>query len=417
MRVLVLDAGVTSAYHVLRSVARAGHEAHLSSSEESPWFSSRYCTKGYVAPPYDQPGPFVLFLVDLLERGRFDLVVPCGDLEAEILDDHRADLPDGVRCFLPRPQAREIAFRKNAAYRHAERMAIRIPRTRYPSSLAQVRSMVSELSHPVVVKGQIGTAGSHVRFAAIPEETEEAWQEIADMEGSFDGHPSIQEYVPGPGYVVHCVFEHGRPVGVCCHRKDRQYPVAGGVTSAGTTVDEPELEDAACAFLRSLRWHGVAKMDFIRDRRDGRFRFIEVDPRVSASIDITRVAGADQIAMLCDLAEGRSLGPRRSYRPGVRYRWLWPRDVLQALLRPHTLPLFAAEFLRPKTFCDLGFEEPELLWRLARSTAWHARHDLTVAAIKAQIRRVRRLRVLVARATAGGPETTRMSHSTTRRLE
>jgi D-aspartate ligase len=395
MRVLVLDAGNTSAYHVVRTLARAGHEAHLSSSEDCIWFASRYCSNSFQSPPGEDAERFTRFLLALIKRGDYDLLIACGDLETEIIARRRAEIARYVRVFMPDDAVHDILLRKNAACRHATSVGVPTPMLHYPADVDEVREIAGRILYPAVVKGELGSSGSHVRYATGPDELLEQYREIAAMERPVGGRPTVQEYIPGPGYVVHCLFHQGRALAICSHRKDREYPVSGGVTSAGTTVHEPELDRAALGFLRSLRWNGLVKLDFKRDIRDDTFKFLELDGRVSASIDITRVAGADQVLMLCDLAAGKDVTPQLEYRAGVRYSWLFPRDIMSLMATPWKAPGRVLEIARRRAHCDLDFKDPRPLLRVACSAAWYLKRQLETGAVW---RQERQRRALAARA-------------------
>jgi hypothetical protein len=126
-------------------------------------------------------------------------------------------------------------------------------------------------------------------------------------------------------------------------------------------VDIPELTAEAIKMARSLDWHGLVKMDFVYDPVAKLYRFIEIDPRVSASIDITRAAGADQCVMLADLVEGRKVEAVLHAKAGVTYRWLFPRDLLVAAARPGLIARILPDVLSPRVHFDLGLDDPRVL--------------------------------------------------------
>jgi predicted ATP-grasp superfamily ATP-dependent carboligase len=333
----------------------------------------------------------------VIRRRDYDLLIACGDLETEIIARHRAEIANYVRVFMPDDALQHILLRKNAACQHATSIGVPTPMLHYPAELEEVREIASHITYPAVVKGELGSSGSHVRYAVGPEELVEHYREIAAMERPVGGRPTVQEYIPGPGYVVHCLFHEGRALAICSHRKEREYPVSGGVTSAGMTVHEPELDRAALRFLESLRWSGLVKLDFKRDSRDGRFKFLELDGRVSASIDITRVAGADQVLMLCALAAGKNVSPQLGYRAGVRYFWLYPRDIMSLMTTPWNVPARVLEIARHSAHCDLDFRDLRPLLRVARSAAWYVKQQLESRTVWKQARQRRALAVLVSR--------------------
>jgi predicted ATP-grasp superfamily ATP-dependent carboligase len=376
MRVLILDSGNTAAYHAMRSMARAGHEVHLCGSASLMWSRSRYIASAIESPPSHDQDAYARFLVDHVRARSYDLMLFCGDHEAEAVYGCRNQINGWVACPLPDAEFDEVALRKNAALEHARSVGIDVPRGGVPASEDDVVVLARQLRFPLVVKGDRGSASSRVRYAHTLSELLAAYREIAEIERAEGARPSIQEFVSGPGYVVHCLFHRGEPMAICSHRKEREYPVAGGVTSCAVTVDHPELDRAALRLLASLRWNGLAKLDFKLDVRERRFHFLELDPRISASIDVCRAAGVDQIQRSCELAAGTRAIPQLEYRAGVRYRWLFPRDVLSVLGRPKQLPAFMLDFLRRDVHCDVGLDDPRITAVALRRLATYVRRDL-----------------------------------------
>jgi predicted ATP-grasp superfamily ATP-dependent carboligase len=389
MRVLVLDAGPTSSYHVMRSLARAGHEVHLVSTERSIFFASKYCARAVNAPAPMDRTIYGDFLVDLVKRDKYDLLFFCGDDEAEIVWSRREDLAPHVRCFLPDPQWRDVAFSKIEATRFAEGVGVKVPRAVDAKALLREDATVAEppFPYPVVIKAETGSSGRLVRYACDRGQLAARIVELNNLAGDSEAAKlRVQEYIPGPAFVVQAVFNHGEPFAVCAHRKERDLPIGRGVTSAGVTVHCPALDAAAFRILQGLGWHGLAKMDFKLDERDGCFKFIELDPRVSASIDITRVAGADQSLMLCDLAAGKPIVPQLSYKEGVRYRWLYPRDAIRLLIEPWRAPAWLLEQLRRNTHWDLDTGDPACTLRALRLLLWYVKDQFCSRAVWRQAR-------------------------------
>ena len=385
MRVLVLDSGPTSSYHVMRSLALAGHEVHLASGEPTFFFSSKYCERAIESPAPSDRAAYGQFLVDTVKTGDYGLLYFCGEDEAELVWDLRSELEPYVRCFVPDHKWKHVAFNKREAYRHVAQLGLRVPTTVQPTSLDDVDEVERTLAYPVVVKGNTGSAGRLVRFALDRQQLLAKLAQVAAL-APEGGVPTVQEYLPGPAYVVHALFNQGEPLALCSHRKDRDLPVGRGVTSAATTVHLPALDRAALWILRSLEWHGLAKMDFKLDERDGRFKFIELDPRVSASIDITRAAGADQAVLLCNLASGKPVPRQLEYRADVHYRWLYPREAVRLLAHPWRLPQLLFDAATKDCHWDLDARDPRCALKAIRNLLWHFKNQVQTGAVWEQSR-------------------------------
>ena len=390
MRVLVLDSGPTSSYHVMRNLARAGHEVHLASYEPTVFFQSKYCSRALTAPAPSDRAAYGQFLVDTVRANGYGVLFFCGDDEAQLVWELRHELEPHVRCFLPDERWKDIAFDKRHAERYVAGLGLPIPASVQPDSSDDIAAIERRLSYPIVVKGGSGSAGSQVRFAEDRPHLVAGIAEVAKLAGN-ESVPIAQEYIPGPVHVVHALFDRGRPIALCSHRKDRDFPVGRGVTSAGTTGRHRELDESALHILSSMDWHGLAKLDFKFDQRDRRFKFLELDPRVSASIDITRAAGVDQAALLCELAAGRPTQPQLEYQENVCYRWVYPRDGMRLLAQPWRIPGWLLGALRPNTHCDLDFDDLRYTTRALRALLWHFKTQLKTGAVWRQSRELEQI--------------------------
>lgn len=108
------------------------------------------------------------------------------------------------------------------------------------------------------------------------------------------------------------------------HRRIREKPPTGGVSVLRESVPvESELLAAATNLLRGLGWRGVAMVELKVDAASGRPYVLEVNGRFWGSLQLAWDAGVDFPRLLVDAALGRPLEPLKTYRPGVRSRWLW----------------------------------------------------------------------------------------------
>jgi predicted ATP-grasp superfamily ATP-dependent carboligase len=84
----------------------------------------------------------------------------------------------------------------------------------------------------------------------------------------------LQELIPGGGssqFSYAAVWHRGSPVASLVARRSRQYPIDFGYTSTYVeTMEQKDVEEAACGFLKSIDYSGLVEVEFKRDHRDGR---------------------------------------------------------------------------------------------------------------------------------------------------
>ncbi len=130
--------------------------------------------------------------------------------------------------------------------------------------------------------------------------------------------------------------------------------------------------------MRELGLEGYAEVEFRRDRA-GVPVLMEINPRLSASVEVAVRAGIDFPGLLFRWATGRTLERTVGYRTGVRMRWLggdirWLVDTVRAQGRPDAFPIgralwsFTRDFARPAAYDYLTRDD----LRPAATATWGA---------------------------------------------
>jgi predicted ATP-grasp superfamily ATP-dependent carboligase len=133
----------------------------------------------------------------------------------------------------------------------------------------------------------------------------------------------VQEKVSGEGCGLFLLAHEGRIVVAFSHRRLREKPPSGGVSTLCASAAVPDdLLEPARRFVETLRWSGLAMLEFKRDHRSGRPLLLEVNARPWGSLALAAAAGLDFPGDLLRLTQG--VEPQsRSFREGVRLRWWW----------------------------------------------------------------------------------------------
>jgi len=114
---------------------------------------------------------------------------------------------------------------------------------------------------------------------------------------SFCGTVLLQEVIPGPDDAVLLAGTYhdadSRPQAVFTGRKLRQHPRGFGNTRAGESLWSDELADVTLKFLAAVPYHGLSDIEFKRDARDGRLKFMEINARQGLWSPLARAAGVN----------------------------------------------------------------------------------------------------------------------------
>jgi predicted ATP-grasp superfamily ATP-dependent carboligase len=283
-------------------------------------------------------------------RGNYNAIFLGSEEILEIVLPYLNDqFPSGL--LLPEPWAIKILLSKYSTLRLAQEAGVDVPRTLIPFDESELPAMARELGLPIVVKGERGEGRKNVRVATKVAGLLDAYREIRSRERSYCGRPFLQEFIAGAAFSVGGLFHRGRALRICAHRKLLTYPPSGGLTVKGRTERHTGLLESAFRIFKALEYTGLAHVEFIQDRRDGKFRLIEINPRVWGSIGIARHAGVDFYKPYQDLVNGLPVEPDLRYREGIEYHRL-SAGIRLVFKRPLHLCALIPDLLTRRVFSD-----------------------------------------------------------------
>ncbi|MDQ2943477.1 MAG: hypothetical protein M3R21_07400 [Candidatus Dormibacteraeota bacterium] len=311
-----MAADSVGALAAIRSLGRAG--VRVIAVHQTPHalgFRSRYAERWICPDPRgDEPG-FIDSLSALGERlGEPVPIFPIADSHLYAIARNFDRLRDRFLLPFPEPERLERLRDKRYQVELAASAGLPVPLT--------VDSPRDALVYPVLVKssdsaGFVDALGVKALRCDSRSELDEALERARLLS------PHIQEWIPGPDrdlYLAGAYLNaHGEVLGVVTCKKLRQVPPEIGTIRVGEAIPLPEVAELAVAFLQAARCYGPSDIEFKLDRRDGRLKFIEVNPRLVQWQGLASAAGVD-IALLAyrDLV-GASPAHMRQ-RPGAK-RW------------------------------------------------------------------------------------------------
>jgi D-aspartate ligase len=312
----VIDVGWVNGLAAIRSLGRAGVRVLAVDHRPSALgFRSRYAERFVCPDPHADEERFVAFIRAL---GRI-VVFPTHDEALNSIARHLTDLD--VLAPFPAWDVLEQVQSKRAQLEHAVSAGVDVPGTRYPGSAAEARAAAQELRVPVLVKPErpIGFKQRFRRQAFRCESLAEVEHAYAQAE---EFGAMVQELIPGGDDALFTVGSYisrdGGPLGVFSGRKLRQTPPGIGTCRVGEAVWVQEAVDAALALLREFGYFGLSQVEFKRDPRDGRFKLMEINPRLwqwhglasACGVDLPPIAYADLTGAAPPAAEMNGGGKR-----------------------------------------------------------------------------------------------------------
>lgn len=113
----------------------------------------------------------------------------------------------------------------------------------------------------------------------------------------------LQEHIPaaaGDDWLFHGYCGRGSECLVAfTGRKLRSFPPGAGETSLGRSEPNPTLESEARSLLKALGYRGIMSLDYRYDRRDGRYKLLDFNPRTGAIFRLFQTgSGVDVVRAL-----------------------------------------------------------------------------------------------------------------------
>ena len=337
MRILLTDGDQRSTLAAVRALGSAGIEVHVGESSRNSLASrSRHCASSFVYPsPYDDEAGFVQAVVRTAVQQDVALIMPMTDISSAILAEHRHEFAPTLRVAVPDAETFWRASDKNTLHALAERLGVPTPTTHYIDAVADPGEL-SDVEYPCIVKPTRSRVRAHsgwtktsVQRVESRAELERALQVCRELQC-----PSmIQRVVDGDGIGVFALCEHGEPCMLFAHRRLREKPPSGGVSVLREAVPlDPVATEYASRLLRGLKWHGVAMVEFKRDRVTHQPYLMEINARFWGSLQLAIDAGLNFPLQAVRLWLGEPVMRQTTYQVGIRSRWLLG-DLDHLLLR------------------------------------------------------------------------------------
>ena len=312
VRVLVTGAGGPAAVSVMKSLG-ADPSVRLMAADMDPWAVGLYLVPPgarTLIPAGLDPGFADATLTRCVAMGA-DVLIPTVDAELRPLARARGDFARaGVEIMLaPGPALDTCLDKLSLAQRCAGRVPV--PRTERLDRATDVASW----TYPVVVKPRSGSGSRDVSVV-------ESGEALARMDTSGDF--LVQQYLPGAEYSIDVLADAaGRVVASVPRVRER---VDSGVSVAGRTVHDGELEALGAAVAAAAGLTYVANVQFRRDE-NGRPALLEVNPRFPGAMPLTVASGVDMPRLALDSLRGLPLPAHVGFREVAMVRYLDERFI------------------------------------------------------------------------------------------
>ncbi|HZT93922.1 MAG TPA: hypothetical protein VE985_05550 [Gaiellaceae bacterium] len=345
---VVVEVAWVNGLAAIRSLGRKG--LRVLAVDHRPFalgFRSRYAEARLAPDPLDDEDGFMAALRAIADETEGPLpVFPTHDEHLNAIARHADVLGERYRFPFPSWDVLERIQSKRHQLETAESVGVPIPRTFYPGSVEEARAAGEEVGFPLIVKpsANVGFRRSHKRQlfrCETPAELDRAYELAAPHE------PMVQELIPGGAeemYTLGSYLDHdGQALGLFSGRKLSQTRGYMGSARAGEALWREEVVEQGLALLRALDFRGISQVEVMRDPRDGRYKLLEVNPRLWQWHSLAAACGVDLPWIAYRDLIGDPLPPARMHGDGKRWAITLMAGSGHALERP---PYVDAVFAR-----------------------------------------------------------------------
>lgn len=361
---LVLEARLRQSLTTIRSLGKRGLSvAALETFDGVPAFSSRWCSEAFVCADGGAEA-YLCFLEQILARANIRVLITSTDAHAKLLSQHRERFEKRVHLALAGEPALGIALNKERTLAIAGRLGLRVPRGVPVKDIGEVESALREVGLPAIVKPAESWSwrsdqgkGLASKLVTSADEARYFVEEVANQ-----GLATIfQQYLEGRREAISFLYAGGRVYARFAQWAKRTMPPLGGTSVLRQSIAVPlDTGEQAERLVREIDLEGYSEVEFRRDKVGVPY-LMEINPRLSASVEIAVRAGVDFPYLLYQWASGDRIDTVSHYRVGGWMRHLGgdiesTLEVIQQRHRPEMMPPgralfdFFLSFLHPMRY-------------------------------------------------------------------
>ena len=268
------------------------------------------------------PGPVQGFLdaqqiVGLAKRIGADAIHPGYGFLAENSEFAALCQKAGITFIGPSPEALDLLGDKVKAKELAKSVSVPVvPGTDGPvSSFEEAQTFCQTTGYPVMVKASAGGGGRGLRVVRSDEELREAMESGAREALAAFGNADlfIEKFIERPHHIEFQLLadQHGYIVHLgerdCSIQRRHQKIIEIGPSLTLTSRLRAEMGEAAIALARAAKFYNAGTVEFLLDQ-DGKFYFIEMNPRIQVEHTVTeQITAVDIVQNQIWIAAGRPL--------------------------------------------------------------------------------------------------------------
>ncbi len=326
---LVLDSVLRQSLVTVRSLGK--RHLHVAALEVDgytavPTFASRWCQRRIINPASEGTDAYLANLLQILDQKKVYVLISSSDGTIALLRKYRALLEHYTHIALAKEAALDIAVNKTQTLAVARQLGIGVPRSIRVNTMEDVPTAIQEIGLPVVIKPdeswiQDEQKGASRFGATLATTLAEAQQAVAGPI-SLGGSVLFQQFLSGRREAVNLFYANRTLYARFAQWAKRTEPQLGGTSVMRQSIAVPDdIGTQAEHLIREIDLEGYSEVEFRRDAA-GTPYLMEINPRLSASVEVAVRSGVDFPYLLYQWAVGGPIDHVADYRKGYWMRYL-----------------------------------------------------------------------------------------------
>ena len=295
---------------------------------------SKYCKRFFQCPSFSSDA-FIAYLIELAEKEELTgwLILASNDHIVEQLSRNKSRLALYFRFLVPDPSDLERIIDKSLLMQEAEKCCVHIPKT----YLLHDSYLPEEIEFPVLVKGCKGLSfykATH-RKAIQVNNREELLKTIDYLAQRMDGSDFMIQELINCNLLDHtvsftCFAIKGVIKAYWIGEKLREHPIQYGTATFAQSIVSEAVFHEATSLIRQLAYSGICEIEFLKDKKDGMYKLIEINPRTWLWVGLAKACGIDYAKMAYWYCNGIPIQYPQKYKVGIK--WInWVTDGVFSL--------------------------------------------------------------------------------------
>lgn len=327
-RILITGAGAPGAAGIIECLSKSKQLA-IWCCDANADASGKHILKNFFKIPAASDKNFISAVLNKAKLHKIDVILPLVTRELLLFARNKKKFEAaGVKVICSDESALEIANNKALLYQFLRSNSILVPDFVVVNSVAEFQRAVKKLGYPankVTFKPAVsnGSRGfrviddkankAHLLWNEKPNNTYITYKEISDiLRQQMPKDLLVSEYLPGEEYSVDCLANHGKCLLAIPRLRSK---ILNGISVGGEFVNNKEIVAYSRQIIEAIGLHGNIGIQ-VKRATDGRFKILEINPRVQGTIVTNLAAGANLPLMAVEQELGKKI-----YTEKVKVKW------------------------------------------------------------------------------------------------